>query len=401
MPNVLVNDDSLKAIGNAIREKNGETTTYKPAEMAAAITAISGGSSGYVPTDEDLTIQDMPMIRLFSINNFKWLLEQYSNRLKFKKITDASYCFAGSTLTNLPNFNIELALNATSFSSYGIGVNLTSFFDGSNLENINNNIFIIPDTYKPTSDKKKITVNRIFQNCYQLKNINDDFFNFCDINNCFMNGAELFGNCHRLKKIPTSYSVVINRNYYTTANLTATYYSPYGSLFYNCYCLNEITNLPVLQCPSATANTMNNAFTHLECLRKFTFENNQNANWSNTTIDLSTIGYWSDGNSGTLQLLLAERNRKMINSEETYNTWKNDEEAFVVGEDRSFYNHTSAVETINSLPDTSAYLATAGGTNTIKFKGASGSATDGGAINTMTEEEIAVATAKGWTVSFV
>ena len=401
MPNVLVNDDSLKAIGNAIREKNGETTKYKPAEMAAAITAISGGSSGYIPTNDDLTIQNMPMTRLFSINNFKWLLEQYSNRLKFKKITDASYCFAGSTLTNLPNFNIELALNTTSFSSYGIGVNLTSFFDGSNLENINNNIFIIPDTYKPTSDKKKITVNRIFQNCYQLKNINDDFFNFCDINNCFMSGAELFGNCYRLKKIPTSYSVVINRNYYTTAGLTAFYYSPYSSLFSNCYCLNEITNLPVLQCPSATANTMNNTFTHLECLRKFTFENNQNANWSNTTIDLSTIGYWSNGNSSTLQLLLAERNRKMINSEETYNTWKNDEEAFVVGEDRSFYNHTSAVETINSLPDTSAYLATAGGTNTIKFKGASGSATDGGAINTMTEEEIAVATAKGWTVSFV
>ena len=37
MPNVLVNDDSLKAIGNAIRSKNGETTTYKPAEMATAI----------------------------------------------------------------------------------------------------------------------------------------------------------------------------------------------------------------------------------------------------------------------------------------------------------------------------------------------------------------------------
>ena len=37
MPNVLVNDDSLKAIGNAIRSKNGETTTYKPAEMAMAI----------------------------------------------------------------------------------------------------------------------------------------------------------------------------------------------------------------------------------------------------------------------------------------------------------------------------------------------------------------------------
>ena len=67
----------------------------------------------------------------------------------------------------------------------------------------------------------------------------------------------------------------------------------------------------------------------------------------------------------------------------------------------SRYNHTSAVNTINSLPDTSAYLATAGGTNTIKFKSNAGSATDGGAISNLTEEEIAVATAKGWTVSLV
>ena len=65
------------------------------------------------------------------------------------------------------------------------------------------------------------------------------------------------------------------------------------------------------------------------------------------------------------------------------------------------YNHDSAVETLNSLPDTSEYLATAGGTNTIKFKGVQGALTDGGAINTLTEEEIAVATAKGWTVTFV
>lgn len=37
MANVLVNENSLTAIGNAIRSKNGETTTYKPAEMAPAI----------------------------------------------------------------------------------------------------------------------------------------------------------------------------------------------------------------------------------------------------------------------------------------------------------------------------------------------------------------------------
>lgn len=43
-----INDTNLSAIAAAIREKNGETTTYKPSEMAAAISAIAtgGGSSG-------------------------------------------------------------------------------------------------------------------------------------------------------------------------------------------------------------------------------------------------------------------------------------------------------------------------------------------------------------------
>ena len=55
----------------------------------------------------------------------------------------------------------------------------------------------------------------------------------------------------------------------------------------------------------------------------------------------------------------------------------------------------SLINTINSLPDVSG----SGGTNTIKFKKASGALTDGGAISSLTQEEIAVAAAKGWTVT--
>ena len=43
---VTIDDSHLTAIGNAIRAKNGTTTTYKPSEMAAAISAIESGSSG-------------------------------------------------------------------------------------------------------------------------------------------------------------------------------------------------------------------------------------------------------------------------------------------------------------------------------------------------------------------
>lgn len=43
MARVLINESNLQNIADAIRNKNGTTTKYKPAEMAAAIDAISGG----------------------------------------------------------------------------------------------------------------------------------------------------------------------------------------------------------------------------------------------------------------------------------------------------------------------------------------------------------------------
>ena len=48
MANVLVNESSLAAIGNAIRQKKSETTKYKPSEMAPAILTIDGGSKPVV-----------------------------------------------------------------------------------------------------------------------------------------------------------------------------------------------------------------------------------------------------------------------------------------------------------------------------------------------------------------
>ena len=46
MRQVVVYEQSLSDIADAIRAKNGETKEYKPNEMAAAIEAISGGGLG-------------------------------------------------------------------------------------------------------------------------------------------------------------------------------------------------------------------------------------------------------------------------------------------------------------------------------------------------------------------
>lgn len=44
MSKVLVTESYLSDIGDAIRNKNGGTTKYKPSEMAAAIKAITAGN---------------------------------------------------------------------------------------------------------------------------------------------------------------------------------------------------------------------------------------------------------------------------------------------------------------------------------------------------------------------
>lgn len=52
MSKVLVTEDYLADIADAIREKLGVQTQYKPSEMAAAIMSISGGESMVFSLDE-------------------------------------------------------------------------------------------------------------------------------------------------------------------------------------------------------------------------------------------------------------------------------------------------------------------------------------------------------------
>ena len=139
--------------------------------------------------------------------------------------------------------------------------------------------------------------------------------------------------------------------------------------------------------------------------------------WGDIKISLvDQIGYSTEENNILDQSSVhGITQEKRVSDAATYEALKNDPDYYVynnfsqgydgksvyIGVLYSRYNHTSAVETINSLPDCSAYCAETNSTNTIKFKKYSGALTDGGGINTLTEEEIAVATNKGWTVSLV
>ena len=386
MPNVLVNDDSLKAIGNAIREKNGETTTYKPSEMAAAITAISGGgSSGYVPTDADLTYTG-DVNYLFSRNQYNWLIEHYGDRIKTQDLKSISYMFFYSNmLKNIP-FNLNLKLNTSNNT-----IRLSNIFQGCG-------IATAPKIISPENNRTQIEdMQSIFEECSSLENIDDNYFDFIDNFSvsqpiypyCSLNNN--FRNCSNLKNYPSSYNKIINK----ASNLSSTYNGPYYYTFFKCYKLPKIENLALLNKVMNSDNLFNYTFAQMYSLKKLTFTPNEIRSWKGQVIDLSSnVGY------GQLSWYVSEYPHQ-VNNDEEYQNYKQYDDWWSSDIAYACYNRISAVETINSLPDTSAYLAEKGGTNTIKFKGAAGSATDGGAINTMTEEEIAVATAKGWTVSFV
>lgn len=388
MPNVLVNDDSLKAIGNAIREKNGETTTYKPAEMAAAITAISGGSGGYIPTDDDLTFSEN-IANLFVNNRWNWLLNNYGDKITTQNLGTLSGTFQGSSKLE----EIKFSLNLKPSQSCSL---LSAFSGCNNLKKLPIITGVIGDT------------QNMCAYCYNLQEIPNEWnaINFTQLHTqtsyLYSRIGDTFKSCYSLRKIPSDFL----KQLYNNVNNNKYGYT--GWMFSQCYCLDEIIGLRM----GANINTNNmfvNNFLSTSRLKKLLFDTENGSprieQWKNQVIDLTTSGYLDNSSNASKKYILQYNSGitadKEITDDTSYSLLKNDNDCFTCNVAYSRYNKISAVETINSLPDTSAYLATAGGTNTIKFKGAAGSATDGGAINTMTEEEIAVATAKGWTVSFV
>ena len=445
MSKVLVNESSLTGIADAIRGKNGSTTTYKPSEMAAAITAISGaaepviealsitsngtytapdGVDGYSPVTVNVPQDGGPPESAFVIsgdcqyrfanNGWNWFIEQYGDRITTQNITNASYMFNYSNITELP-FEINFK-NGGGFCEHMFAgcSKLTSLPSIDFKHNSYNDISLLFYECKKITEIGSLknlypsNINAMFQNCEQLRqlpefiNLNLSRINTYEYSNC----SNMFNSCYSLRIIPEEFL----KKFYGI--WTSQYSSHISSCFNSCYVLDEIRGLNP-QTGTIIANIFGNNITgtFADChrLKNIIFATQDDGtpysvNWKNQTIDLSNyIGYEYNLNNhiriiGYNSGITAD---KQVTDDTTYQALKNDADWFTTNVAYSRYNHDSAVATINSLPDTSAYLASKGGTNTVKFKGAAGSATDGGAISSLTEEEIAVATAKGWTVSIV
>ena len=379
MPNVLVNDDSLKAIGNAIREKNGETTTYKPAEMAAAITAISGGgSSGYVPTDADLKLTG-DCSNLFNSGKLKWIIDNYGNRITTEKISSTKGMFIQYIGDNVPFIiNSDYELNCQRmFYLAGIKGTLPKI--------------VMTKTTDYVSD-----IGSMFYG-YIYDNIPDDYFNSMASVKIYkyVSMSGVFQGAKYITKIPSSWLTFTSKY-----PKTDSYYNPYNAAFKNCYSLKKLNNLHTFSSFAINENFFSETFNETYSLDSVTFaplpEGTEYRQWKSQVISLNNyVGY----GIGYNMIGIFDSNKRVEN-DTTYAALKNTDDWWSSDINYSRYNHDSAVETINSLPNTKPYLDANGGTNTIIFEGNAGAKTDGGAINTLTDAEIAVATAKGWTVSF-
>ena len=418
MSKVLVNESSLTGIANAIRSKNGTSDTYKPSEMAAAIESIQTGGTvealditangtytapdgvdGYnpitvnvpqdgSPPDEAFVIKGNCDYR-FAYDGWNWFISTYGNRITTQGIAHLTYMFYyNKTIEEIP---FELNVSNSNV------LELTHMFNGcERLKKI------------PKINNCRIgSMSYIFGNCHRLRNLPEDiesWFDWSYVDNypsaygC--NRANMFYLCRSLRSIPMGF---LNHG----GNVSVNSNSIYNSAFNQCYVLDEIVGLPLPHKDAVwTDNIFYYTFTDCYRLKNMTFALSDGQpyvmQWKNQTLDFT--GYFGRGRSVTditTGYNSGITTDKEVTDDATYQALKDDPDWFTTKVEYSRYNHDSAVATINSLPDTSAYLAANGGTNTIKFKGAAGSATDGGAINTLTEEEIAVAAAKGWTVTLV
>jgi hypothetical protein len=394
MTKVLLDDSNLSAIGNAIREKTGSTDTYKPREMADAISAIKGGDPNcngrHIP-DEALVVTGDCSYR-FANNGCNWFIEQCEDEITTKDITNAMNMFYFSTTLESIPFDINLKT--------GTNVDVTRmFYQCNKLKSI------------PYVKGSIGSCSYLFSNNSLIREIPEDWGDYLDFSYAqsyaYTQMQNVFSSCYSLRKIPKS----LLSKLYSTTN-TAAGRSSYANMFADCYALDEIKDIPI-NSATITSNFFSDTFNHCYRAKDITFTVQEDGspytvNWKNQTINIQYIGFLSTHYSE--QYITTDYNSgitkdKAVRNAEDYAALKNDPDWYAMdasslaadmGSARRYsrYNHDSAVNTINSLPIT---------TNTgcvIKFTGVAGELTDGGAINTLTEEEIAVAAAKGWTVTF-
>lgn len=386
----------LDAEGDYIYVDSDEIQEYTPTEMAEALSSFDMPA---VPPAEAFVATGNCTYK-YSNNGLNWFIESYGDRMTASGISDLSYTFKDSDKLK----SIPFVLNVQNIANLG-----SAFHSCKALTEC-------PKIRGTNVGSTSLALDGMVSSCYMLQDLNDlfepEFFDFWEklkiTSQYTAPKPAYFDSCYSLRSVPAWwYKFKLNPE--STAIPSSTP-SIYRNTFNNCYALDEVKDIPVLACAGTlTTSSFSNTFNNNCRLKSATFETNNGqpivAKWKSQTLNLATyIGYagTTTFTGGVLQYNSGITADKEVKDAATYQALKNDPDWYTGNLRYSRYNLISAIETINSLPDTSAYLATAGGTNTIRFKTDSGAYTDGGGITAdAMVEAAAIAAAKGWTVSYI
>ncbi len=374
----VISKSTLTDIGDAVREKTGLTGASPVTNLAQAIRSIN--TSGI--KEEYLTFTGSTRF-LFGNNGWNFIIEEFSDLLKFEDINDTYCMFINSHLEDLSGLTIHLDYASTAYM----------FRTASGAQKL-------PKVIGGTYDMEGMFASCLYLPSEALTNFFDDMYVLWEresTNSPLVLCEYLFEECANIRDLTAPLNWLQEQ---FNLHPTNSYKGSYRSMFVDCYSLDKITNAPVSPYLDTGNYNLSSMLTNCSHLNTFKFRTEGGApmvaNWSGQTLDLTAyVGYFRVMPSVNLYFKGNE-----VKTEADYANLKSDINWYTFNPAFSHYNHASAVETINSLPDCATYITANGAANnTIKFKGEAGALTDGGAINTLTEEEIAVAAAKGWTVA--
>lgn len=427
MSKVIVNKDSLTDIGEAIREKNGEDTKYKPSEMGEAIRNISGGGNGSTAKitlnclkefdangkNTDFINENFDNIILENVYEIEKCYYNDTNIKKAKFIGYPNYGFYGCT-----NLEEAIGVGTTSYTSGIQNSGYYAFYNCTNLKKVNFSGGI-STTSTDTSSTGIYSYKYMFYNCNNLEEIT--FSNYPSTRNNTKGYMDyMFYNCYKLKDIDSKFLACISgtgsSSVHTGGNLTSKINGGTGSHIYDgCLSLRKINNYCYVASNakgSSNSSAYDSAFKRTAMLSDFIFSSEKITDNLSTrtycyyygfTIDLTTSGYSSTDEDSAI---LTELYGPPVTTDEEYEAHKNDEDWWTNDPAYSRFNYDSMFKALTYLPPTMKDSAGNKKYNTIKFKSGAGSKTDGGEISLDTSLNgmtilLSSLSDYGWTVSLV
>lgn len=377
MAKVYLEDSELTAIGNAIRGKNGSSTLYLPSQMPAAINAIETGGGESEIEKAVLAIPKNAYYGTYLFANRGWnkvLALMPAEPLKLSASGGCSYCFYNnSEIKTLPFTSIQISTSVSNSTG-----DVTNFFEGCSA------LTAIP----PMTLTNVSSLAYCFSGCSALTELPEVTFNRTSYaGTMYVSHGNIFKNCRKIKEIPQGWMDIINQVGRTNdSNVSSgNFWGSQG--FYYCHNLRKVENLWTPQYTSSYSASR--PFDRCSMISKITFNPNLTRGWTSGTWNLSVyLGYFANTTDATNAGLTSATR---VTDEASYQSLKNNPDYWTLLPEYSHFNRVSAAETLASLPTVTKA--------TITFNGACGSGTDGGAISDLSEEEIAAATAKGWTVT--